>query len=103
MSVDAYLDRVPAPDYDCLDFVREAWHGLYGEHRFTQDRETLFALRGERLDVPTTPCLVLMESGNQPHVGIYIDGSVLHMTALWTEFQPLAVAIRGHRKVRFYA
>ena len=113
-SVDALLDRIPRPDYTCRHFLREAWLHLTDED-LLERIPSLFQLdempslsRGDsykvvQLDTPETPCVVLMQADKGlPHVGIYIDGSILHLACYGVQFQPPVVAFQGFRKIRYY-
>lgn len=114
MSIDQFLDRMPGPSYNCLNLVREVWLAMTGVD--VTDRLTglvgAFAARGPnlswakgftRLLEPTDPCIVLMQRFKcTPHVGIWIDGRVLHLTARGVQFQPLIVARAYYNTIRYY-
>lgn len=103
VSVDPYFARTfHRETYNCLHFARDVWRDATGEDLDTR----LHGLRRrlKRIERPTDPCLVLMQRPNsQPHVGIFIRRSVLHITELGVEFQPVDVASRGFKTVRYYA
>ena len=114
-SVDPYFSRVfNSESYNCLHFTREVWKDATGED-LGERLDGLFVPPSQRrikskhsrafmrLSKPLDPCLVLMQRDNcDPHVGVYIRGSVLHITELGVEYQPVDVASRGFMSVRFY-
>jgi hypothetical protein len=117
VSIDAYLDRRPRPGYNCLDFTREVWTGLFGDEDVRQRLDELCAgvhaedgrvilgpVRGfRRLARPESPCFVVMQRSRvQPHVGIFYNGRILHMKETGVEYQPLQVAQRYFTKIGFY-
>jgi len=100
-------------DYKCSHFFVDAankLHGkdlskimegfLYPKKKSNQNIRHDFKL----IDKPEEPCMVMFH-GKQPadpHVGLYIDGGVLHLTALGVFHQSLEVASIGFQSVRFY-
>ncbi len=90
-DTDRYLDRTYRRDYRCLDFVAEVWLALRGEcvREAVQGlidvrvsmKNSARALRPFReIPEPKNPCLVSMQrSGCTPHIGVFIEGSVLHL------------------------
>ena len=117
VSIDTYLDRVPRPVYNCLDFTREVWIGLFGDEDVHRRLDELCAgvhaedghvvlgpVRGfRRLARPESPCFVVMQrSKTQPHVGIFYNGRILHLRETGVEYQPLQVARRYFTKIGFY-
>jgi len=98
--IDRFLDRIRTKDYNCFAFVIEVWRELYGED--IQQRIT--SLRNfKRLERPVSPCFVLMQHLNhEPHVGIYIDRRVLHLSTKGVEYQPLNVVSFFYQTIRFY-
>jgi hypothetical protein len=115
-SIDLYLDRMPKCDYNCMDFIREVWLGLFGEN--VKDKLDLLcagvysdkgvlkfmALKGfTKLVKPQSPCFVVMQRTKiSPHVGIYYKGRLLHLRDNGVEYQPLDVAKRYFTKIGFY-
>lgn len=114
MSIDEFLDRTPAPGYNCLDFVREVWLHLKHEditNKLTglvgafKDRKMNPSgmKRFQRLYHPTNPCFVVMQRFLfVPHVGVWLDDKVLHLTGRGVQFMPLAVAKSYFQVIRFY-
>ena len=113
MSVDRYLDRVRTPRYNCAAFARDVWLDLTGEDignalagllgRLTGARLSREAVRAFReLPTPVSPCLVTFQRPRGPlHVGVYIRGRVLHLVGTGVQYQPIAVAARTFKTVRF--
>lgn len=115
-SIDPYLDRVKRKDYNCLDFVREVWLGLFGES--IKDKLDLLcsevhasdgtlkftALRHfKKLDKPESPCFVVMQRTKmEPHIGLFYKGRLLHLIDNGVEYQPLPVARRYFTRIGFY-
>lgn len=114
IGVDRFLDRIPSKDYNCMDFVREVWLAIKGTDiassltwlsaRFKDRKSTVSGARGfERLKSPCTPCIVFMQRRFLvPHVGIWIDGRVLHLKDNGVQFQPLNVACGYYNRLSYY-
>jgi len=109
---------MPKPDYNCLDFAREAWLLVAGDGdvkakldalsagvHAEDGRVILSAVRGFRkLDKPVSPCFVVMQrSKMQPHIGVFYNGRVLHLKENGVEYQPVQVARRYFTKIGYYA
>lgn len=106
---------MPSKTYNCLDFVREVWlamkeedvtdklTGLIGD--FANRKANLSGVKAfKRLQEPINPCFVVMQRFKYvPHVGIYLNGRILHLKDTGVEFQPLIVAKSYYQTVRYYA
>ncbi len=113
-SVDPFLDREQSRTYNCFDFVRETWLALTGEDisakltglvgAFASRRATVSGIRGfQRLLEPESPCFAVMQRFRfVPHIGIYLDGRILHLTNKGAQFQPLVVARQYFISVKYY-
>lgn len=113
-SIDVFLDRVPRKGYNCLDFVREVWLYLYREDvtakltklvgDFVNRKVTVSGVKGfKRLQQPESPCFVVMQRSRcVPHVGIYLDGRILHLGSKGVEFAMPIVARRYFTQLRYY-
>lgn len=114
-SLDPFLKRRHRPDYKCLHWVRDVWLEMTGEDIGPRFEALLSAHSGatpmkpsdlkafERLPAPVSPCLVLMRRPRtEPHIGIYLDGRIAHMTERGAYFQVPAVATLPYRDVTFY-
>lgn len=114
IATDEFLDRVPRSGYNCLDFVREVWLAATGTDiagafpRLTgpfKDRRACLSGRKKfkRLLEPSKLCLVFMQRPfTKPHIGVWIDGRVLHLKESGVEFQPLAIACGYYKIISFY-
>jgi len=100
--------------YNCAHFTVDAWKYLFDEdiqEAFRgllaplKDNKATLALRKgfKRLQSPINPCIVLFSrSHSTPHVGLYIDGKILHLTEQGVQYVPLCVAGMGFKTRRFY-
>lgn len=114
MSIDEFLDRVPAPGYNCLDFTREVWLKLCHEDITKKLTGLIGAFKDRhlnpsgmrsfhRLHAPKSPCLIVMQRFMcVPHCGVWLDDKVLHMTSRGVQFMPLGVAKGFYQVIRFY-
>jgi hypothetical protein len=115
VNIDDFMfKRFVKERYTCMEFSREVWLALTGEdmgerlvtvlRREFHVGEVLRAFkRFKRLQKPVSPCLVYMtQLGHDPHMGVYIDGSLLHLTMRGPEYLPLEIAARGFTHFRFY-
>lgn len=114
-SIDQFLDRVPSKNYNCLNFVQEVWMYLCGEDMKGKLAKLATNISGGgllsssavkgfiRLNEPVNPCFVVMQRFRlTPHVGIYLNGRILHLRAHGVEFQPLVVAKGYFTIIRYY-
>jgi hypothetical protein len=114
ISTDQFLDRLPSSNYNCFDFTREVWLALTGTDltskllrltgRFKERKGTVSGRREfERLKEPCTPCVVFMQRRFfEPHVGIWINGRVLHLKDNGVQFQPLPIACGYYKRFSYY-
>lgn len=115
MSVDVYLDRTyDRKHYNCGHFVADVWFDLTGDDISEaisglvaptgKGRANLAQLRAfKRITKPESPCIALLSPPRgQTHVGIYLRGSVLHITETGVAFDHLEVATIGYAHARFY-
>lgn len=113
-SIDAFLDRVPSADYNCIDFVQEVWLYLTGENvkekltgligDFSSRKVTISGVRAfKRLPEPIEPCFIVMQRPKTvPHCGICLERRILHLTESGVQFQPLNVAKGPFKIIRYY-
>lgn len=114
MSIDKFLDRVPRPGYNCLSFAREVWLDIVNEdikdqldnlvNSITAGKLSLASAKGFRwLQKPESPCFVVMQRFRcTPHIGIYLDGRILHLRAYGAEYQPIKIAKAYFQTIRYY-
>lgn len=115
MNIDKYLDRIyNARTYNCAHFVCEVWkefnntnieYALKGAMTGSRNR----GLHAHRLDslervaTPSGACLALFQANRKdPHVGIWIDGKILHITEMGVQWSPLEILMIRFNQVRFY-
>lgn len=114
-DIDNFLDRMPTEAYNCLDFVKEVWSAWFGTIEAEElDRlcsnahsgriESVPLKRFKRLTVPQSPCFAVYQRRRQsPHVGIYLDGSILHLQETGVQFFPANVLqLCFNVRARFY-
>lgn len=112
---DGFLKRTyDAQHYNCLDFLRDVWLTVTGEDlafALPTEFRGLGKRRLDKVDIrrfrklrrPETPCIVVLTRPRQdPHVGMYWGGRMLHLGTGGVEFLPLSLAVRGFKKIRFY-
>lgn len=114
MSIDRFLDRMPGPKYNCLDFTREVWLSMTGQDitvkltglvgAFADRKANLSGVKGfKRLQEPQSPCFIVMQRFKfVPHLGIWLDGRILHLTNRGVQYQPLVVARSYYQTIRYY-
>lgn len=113
-SIDPLLDRMEHSNYNCFDFVREAWQFLTGEDiagrvqgllgAVAHRRARVSDLKGfTRLKVPVSPCFAMFQRYKfDPHLGIFLDGKILHLTNKGVQFMPIEVARQYYLGVKYY-
>jgi hypothetical protein len=112
---DDYFNRVYDNDsYNCAHLVCEAWQDITGDDlsevlkgflQPVKDRTAELSIKNKlkRSKELVSPCIVLMTHKNsEPHVGIYIDGKVLHIREIGVHYQPLEMASFGYSNRRYY-
>lgn len=100
--------------YNCAHFVSDAWELVTGRsisHELScflapsKLRHAPNTLKESwvKLDSPTSPCIVLMRKNRvPPHVGMFFEGRVIHITEIGVQYQPLEVVSRGFANIGFY-
>lgn len=111
---DFFLKNFHPVEYNCLHFSSDVWEMLTGVSIreqltvFLADHTAQRARRDvvrqfEELISPEDPCLAVMQRPRGvPHVGIYVRGKIFHIHETGVEYQPVKVAMRGFKVVRFY-
>ena len=116
MSIDALLDkRYDSDNYHCVHFVIDAGKHLFNydfsanflgldkslTHNGTPSRHTV--AHSQRADTPTDGTVVLMTKlDNGLHVGLYLDGRVLHLTEQGVRFETVRALGRMYKRIRYY-
>jgi hypothetical protein len=110
MNLDHYFSRTyNDKNYNCLHFAADIWFDLTGNnviqamHKIMNNGLTKTEMRlFEKLTCPQSPCIVLMQRPRcTPHVGIYIDGSVFHLTEVGPQYLQLEIATRHFKTLRY--
>lgn len=112
-SIDKFFFRTSSKSYNCLDFVREVWKELTGDDiverltmlqgRFSERHVGTGLRQFVKLDSPVSPCIVAFQRVRlTPHVGIYLDGKVLHLCDRGVEYQPMNVVKSYFRRINYY-
>ena len=115
MNIDRYLDRqYHKSKYNCAHFVCDVWKDITGQDISISLQAVLTgpgarklhtqALKAfEAVAVPLPLALVLFQAGrNAPHVGIWLDGRVLHITDKGVSCVRLESLEGSFNKMRFY-
>jgi len=109
---DYHQKEYHSTDYNCSHFVRDLWFDLTGQDicdlvgAFNSGRlgPAMSVRRGlVRLDNPEDPCIVwFVLPGFTPHVGIFVERGVFHMTPDGPRYQPLALLQNLYQNTKFY-
>jgi hypothetical protein len=114
-TTDRWLAKRQIPNvYNCFDFTRDVWKDLTGDdigdrlqilQRSIPDRRVsrsdLTAFR--RLNGPESPSLVMMRSRRAtPHIGVYLNGRILHLRQRGAIFEPVIYATMGFSNIGYY-
>lgn len=101
--------------YNCWDFIREVWEDLTAQdigyrtpkgasrkdmkHKFAREEAEF-----QRIDELQNPCIVLFTRKNAlPHVGVYLNGGVLHLPEHNTaKYEPIDIVGLGFKETRYY-
>jgi hypothetical protein len=111
MNLDHYLSKQFSPAYNCWNFACDVWKDVTGQdissripkHTSVRDLVQDHASRLTPLVEPESPCLVMMQSNRKiPHIGVFVNGSVLHMNEKGAFRQPLSRASIGYHTLNFY-
>lgn len=111
MSLDQFFDRkYHEKRFNCLHHASEVWSRLTGEDIRARLEGVLGGLRRRhlrafiRLSRPQSPCLVMLRRRRECvfHIGVYLDGRVMHITGRGVEYQPLDVVACGFGETRWY-
>jgi uncharacterized protein YycO len=115
MSLDKFFKKVyNAKNYNCANLVVDVWKELTGkdiEKDFTgfllppKERFTPKKLKSKfiKLSHPQNPCIAIMRGVTPtPHVGVYINKKIIHITENGVQFVPVNVATFGFSTVRYY-
>lgn len=110
MNFDSLMSKTyNKSSYNCAHFVCDVFDYL-GMREARKSLEgyicsNRIAHRGvlRRLSSPVGICLVLFQAPcSISHVGVYIDGKILHLTESGVSYTSIDVASIGYNKMRFY-
>lgn len=112
--IDEFFNRTyDKSNYHCGHFVCEAWQKLTGQVlsdtlkgflcRRLERKAILSDLKRFRiLKKPESPCIALFQSTrSQTHVGIWLNGKILHIGPAGVQYQPIDVVSISFSKIRF--
>lgn len=114
MTLDELMAKEYKPDYTCAHFFIDAWEATVGTSLPSDAIDCLLpskaitASKASRaftpIDKPVSPCMVLFKGNgaHTAHVGLFVNGKVLHMSSTLPVRQPLSVVKTGFNKVSFY-
>lgn len=94
--------------YNCMHFTCEVWEHLTGENNL---REILIkdgCINYERvkkfivLEKPDNPCLVYFKTGIESHLGVFLNGRILHITHAGVRYEHMETLRVCFRKMRFF-
>lgn len=94
--LDKYFGRQWSKDYTCHNLASEVWQDLTGK--------VLEVGNYEQLGAPQSPCIVFMTNNHRKdsHVGIFVDGRVIHLSIRGTQWIPLEYLQMQFKEVSFY-
>jgi cell wall-associated NlpC family hydrolase len=98
---------------NCWHLVRDFWYELHGVQLPDHTPSNVWqqgnaaaeaaAVSYRELTAPADPCIVLLRfPRGTPHVGVYYQGRVLHITPYGAFYQTLDTLQRGWRTCQFY-
>lgn len=97
--------------YTCYHFAAEVWKDLT-DIDLSNEIQDIFSnahlskehiKRFNILSEPISPCLVVMQRGRTvPHIGVYVDGGIIHIHGHGVEYQNIPTATRGFHHVRYF-
>lgn len=117
MNLDwAFSKTYDARNYNCAHFVIEIFEKALGiDGPMKEALEGFLTGRGDRrvyahklkvfkrLDQAREGCLCLFHApASEPHVGIYLEGRVLHLTKTGVHWVELPIAMIGFKRAGFY-
>jgi hypothetical protein len=106
---DLYAREYHPKHYHCAHWAADAWEAITGENVRPQllavtdrvRRGVLGALKP--IDRARSPCVVIMHRARStPHVGIYLEGHIVHMTPTGVKGDDPARACTGFTRIRYY-
>lgn len=116
MGLDHFLSRTYHADkYTCLHFADDVWRELRGEslidrlHGIDGTQANIGIMQSSamrnfrKLSRPESPCIVFFRNpGFYNHVGIFVDGSILHLTETGAAYQRINVIAPQFKRIGYY-
>lgn len=116
MSLDVMYGKIYNENtYNCAHFTCDLWELITGYNLSNNLGSLLLpplkrSVRGlkskvfDKLNQPVSPCLVLFSNSiNSTHIGVFINGRVMHISKQGVRYETLYDAKIGFSKVRFYS
>lgn len=116
MSIDKLMSkRYDRNTYNCAHLAVDVWLELTGKDisgpmdGFLLPTRTRHVPRRSRQKwarhkKAVSPCIVLMRRKNTPpHVGVYFNGKIVHISGQGVQYQPPDVVTRGFTVIRYYS
>ena len=96
-----------AKSYCCEHFVIDAYRHYKGIDLTNKLLTSGFfnacnLRRFKRIDMPYQYCFVMFRASNKAHVGLWVDGKVLHLESSGVTWQPLDYIKQQFDRVYFY-
>lgn len=101
-------------NYNCVHLLIDAWQMVTGEDLSARMSGVMSAVSQghglqwgdvrhfERLPKPISPCIALMTGKQSPHVGLFYNRKILHITEEGVQYMPPEIATTGFDRVRYY-
>lgn len=105
MNFESLLHKTYQPGYTCYEFACEAWQHITRISLSGRMQDFLNGIGSfEQLEAPVSPCIAfLYRSDKSPtHVGLFIDGRILHLGCRGAQYVPLDLLMTTFKEVRFY-
>ena len=109
---DFHFKIYDSKNYNCSHFTRDLWLFLKGQDICdmvyawnSNDLPNAMASRKglNRLEKPVDPCIALFaRKGDPPHIGVFIEGMIFHMTENGPELQDLSFVMANFDSVKYY-
>lgn len=105
MNFESLLGKTYRQNYTCYEFACDAWQHVTGESLTDRMQDFLNGTGSfAPMDVPVSPCIAFFyRNDNSPtHVGLFIDGRILHLGFRGVQYIPLDLLMTTFKEVRFY-
>ena len=109
---DFHFKTYDSSNYNCSHFTRDLWLFLKGQDicdmvcawNSNNLPSAMSSRKGlERLDNPIDPCIALFSrKGDPPHIGVFIEGMIFHMTENGPELQNFSFVSANFQSVKYY-